>query len=33
VITSDNRCGECGGALVFRDGCVACQDCGWSKCG
>ncbi|MBI9102652.1 MAG: adenosylcobalamin-dependent ribonucleoside-diphosphate reductase [Spirochaetales bacterium] len=33
VITSDNECQECGGGLVFRDGCVACRDCGWSKCG
>ena len=33
VITSDNACQECGGVLEFRDGCVACRDCGWSKCG
>ena len=32
VITSDNRCQECGGGLIFSDGCVACRDCGWSKC-
>ncbi|MDR1895052.1 MAG: adenosylcobalamin-dependent ribonucleoside-diphosphate reductase [Spirochaetales bacterium] len=32
VVTSGNRCSECGGVLVFRDGCMACRDCGFSKC-
>lgn len=32
VITSGGECEECGGNLVFKDGCVACRDCGWSKC-
>jgi ribonucleoside-diphosphate reductase alpha chain len=32
VITSDNLCGECGEALVFKEGCLSCSHCGWSKC-
>lgn len=32
VITGEKQCEECGGKLVFRDGCVECQECGWSKC-
>ncbi|MBN2657052.1 MAG: adenosylcobalamin-dependent ribonucleoside-diphosphate reductase [Spirochaetales bacterium] len=32
VVTGDKHCDECGGKLVFRDGCVVCQECGWSKC-
>lgn len=26
-------CPECGGKLIRENGCVHCQDCGWSKCG
>ena len=26
-------CPECGGKLVRINGCVSCQNCGWSKCG
>ena len=32
VITSDNLCRECGEALVFKEGCLSCSHCGWSKC-
>lgn len=32
VIAGEKLCSECGGKLVFRDGCVVCQECGWSKC-
>jgi hypothetical protein len=26
-------CPECSGPLTRASGCVACQRCGWSKCG
>jgi len=32
VLTSENRCSECGSSLIYQDGCIACPDCGWSKC-
>ncbi len=32
VIAGENKCEECDGTLVFRDGCVTCPECGWSKC-
>ena len=32
VIAGENKCEECEGTLVFRDGCVTCPECGWSKC-
>ncbi len=32
VIAGDSKCEECEGKLVFRDGCVTCPECGWSKC-
>ena len=32
VITSDGKCPECGADLSFRDGCIACFNCGYSKC-
>lgn len=25
-------CEECGAGAIFRDGCVSCPQCGWSKC-
>ena len=32
VIAGEKLCSECNGKLIFRDGCVVCQECGWSKC-
>ncbi|MDA3811898.1 MAG: adenosylcobalamin-dependent ribonucleoside-diphosphate reductase [Spirochaetaceae bacterium] len=32
VISGEKLCSECDGKLIFRDGCVVCQECGWSKC-
>ena len=32
VITSDGDCPECGAKLSFRDGCITCYNCGYSKC-
>ncbi len=27
------KCPNCGGDLIFTNGCKQCMDCGWSKCG
>ena len=27
------KCPNCGGDLIFTNGCKQCPDCGWSKCG
>ena len=32
VISGDSKCAECGSSLIFREGCITCPDCGWSKC-
>jgi ribonucleoside-diphosphate reductase alpha chain len=32
-VLSSQKCESCGAELVFREGCVACIECGWSKCG
>jgi ribonucleoside-diphosphate reductase alpha chain len=32
VVTSDGTCPECGEKLSFRDGCITCFNCGYSKC-
>lgn len=29
----DDKCSECGGTLVYSEGCMSCRDCGYSKCG
>ncbi|HXF42126.1 MAG TPA: hypothetical protein VNK26_00155, partial [Pyrinomonadaceae bacterium] len=26
------KCPECGGELIFEEGCDVCRDCGYSKC-
>ncbi len=28
-----DKCGECGGDLIFQEGCVVCPSCGFGKCG
>jgi ribonucleoside-diphosphate reductase alpha chain len=30
---SDSKCPECGGELVYKEGCKQCTKCFWSKCG
>lgn len=33
-VTSDKACPSCTSeSMVYQEGCVTCQDCGWSKCG
>lgn len=32
VVAGEKACPDCEAGLVFRDGCVTCPDCGWSKC-
>jgi len=33
-VTSDKICPNCGSeSLVYQEGCVTCQDCGFAKCG
>ncbi len=27
------KCSECGGALVYQEGCPVCMNCGFTKCG
>ena len=33
IIEDGEKCSECGGELMHKDGCVTCSSCGWSKCG
>jgi len=33
TVTGEPTCPECGGKLVYQQGCVACVSCPWSKCG
>ena len=30
---SGNGCPECGVIMIFQEGCLTCQSCGYSKCG
>lgn len=30
--TSNPKCPQCGGELIFEGGCNTCKNCGWSKC-
>lgn len=32
-IVDSEKCSECGGVLIFSEGCMSCRDCGYSKCG
>jgi ribonucleoside-diphosphate reductase alpha chain len=31
-VMSNQKCPECGSELIYRDGCLSCPQCGWSKC-
>jgi ribonucleoside-diphosphate reductase alpha chain len=28
-----DKCADCGGELIFQEGCIVCPSCGWGKCG
>jgi hypothetical protein len=30
--TLNEKCPECGGAIIRENGCIHCESCGWSKC-
>ena len=32
VIAGGGECPECGAKLTYRDGCITCMECGYSKC-
>ncbi|MDR0465931.1 MAG: vitamin B12-dependent ribonucleotide reductase, partial [Deltaproteobacteria bacterium] len=32
-LNGDHHCPECGGSLVFQEGCHICQSCGFTRCG
>lgn len=32
-VAEDVVCSECGGELIYSEGCFKCKDCGASKCG
>ena len=34
-VTKGNKCPDCGqeGTLIYKEGCLTCQGCGYSKCG
>jgi ribonucleoside-diphosphate reductase alpha chain len=32
-VLSSEKCESCGGELIYREGCISCLSCGWSKCG
>jgi ribonucleoside-diphosphate reductase alpha chain len=33
VVTTSDKCEDCGADLFFQEGCKVCSQCGWSKCG
>jgi ribonucleoside-diphosphate reductase alpha chain len=33
AVPARERCPECAGQLSGDRGCIACRECGWSKCG
>jgi hypothetical protein len=33
LTNSKNKCPECGEDLQFKEGCVSCGNCFYSKCG
>jgi ribonucleoside-diphosphate reductase alpha chain len=32
MVQTGETCAECGGHLEFKEGCLTCTSCGWSKC-
>ena len=32
VVSGENICPDCKGILSYRDGCISCVECGYSKC-
>ena len=32
VVSGENICPDCSGKLTYRDGCITCVECGYSKC-
>ena len=32
AITGEKLCGACGEHLIYKEGCLTCPHCGWSKC-
>lgn len=33
AVVETEKCSECGGVLVYSEGCMMCRECGNSKCG
>lgn len=33
TIVEGEKCPQCGGKIIYTNGCKQCADCGWSKCG
>lgn len=33
IITTNKACPDCGGQLIYEEGCEHCVGCGYSKCG
>lgn len=33
TIVEGEKCPQCGGKIIYTNGCKQCSDCGWSKCG
>lgn len=31
-VLTEGNCPECDGKLVYKEGCVTCSSCGYSKC-
>lgn len=33
TVVEGEKCPQCGGKVIYTNGCKQCADCGWSKCG
>ena len=33
ITTTNTACPDCGGQMIYEEGCVHCVGCGFSKCG